>query len=329
MPGRNDLSHLAEAKTAVSQRFLSPEAGVVRALAVRRVVSPTPNVNLQGVGIGFKIVSGRTTSEPALKFYVRRKRPKSEIGTDDLLPEQVDGIATDVEEIGFLQPLANPRAHRPAQPGCSMGFADPDPLNLLAGTFGALVEDSQGRYVLSNNHVLADQNRQAFGTAIFEPSPFDGGDTEKDKIAELEGYVPLDVSQANYVDGAIARLLQPNLAVADILGIGPPAGAKSAALNTIVEKFGRTSGYTRGYIESISTDLKVPYDIGTILFHDQIAIRSIDALPFSEQGDSGALVLEQTTGIAIGLLFAGSPTVSFANHISDVLDSFGVNLVTS
>ncbi|MBY5494504.1 hypothetical protein [Rhizobium leguminosarum] len=330
MPGRNDLSHLAEAKTAVSRRFLLADAGVVRALAVRRVVSTTPNINLQGVGIGFKLVSGRTTSEPALKFYVRRKRPKSEIGTDDLLPEQIDGIATDVEEIGFLQPLAPPPTHRrPAQPGCSTGFADPDPLNLLAGTFGALVEDSLGRYVLSNNHVLADQNRLPFGTAVFEPSPFDGGNTERDKIAELEGYVPLDASQTNYVDGAIARLVQPNLAIADILGIGPPVGVKSAALNTIVEKYGRTTGYTRGYVESISTDLKVPYDIGTILFHDQIAIKSIDALSFSEQGDSGALVLEQTTGMAVGLLFAGSPTVSFANHISDVLDSFGVNLVTS
>ncbi|WP_429817966.1 hypothetical protein [Ensifer sp. B1-9] len=70
----------------------------------------------------------------------------------------------------------------------------------------------------------------------------------------------------------------------------------------------------------------MPYDIGTILFHDQIAIKSIDALPFSEQGDSGALILEQTTGMAIGLLFAGTSTISFANHIADVLDSFGLEI---
>jgi hypothetical protein len=242
----------------------------------------------------------------------------------------VDGIATDVEEIGLLLPLTNPRARlRPAQPGCSTGFADVDPLNSLAGTFGALVQDGLGRYVLSNNHVLADQNRLPFGTAIFEPSPFDGGKPAKDKIAELDGYVPLDTAQPNYVDGAIARLLNTKHAIADVLDIGAPGGAKPAALNTIVEKFGRTTGYTRGYVESVSTDLKVPYDIGTILFHDQIAIKSIDALPFSEQGDSGALILEQTTGMAVGLLFAGSPAISFANHIADVLASFGVDLVTS
>ncbi|MCY1322238.1 hypothetical protein D9M68_472490 [compost metagenome] len=235
-----------------------------------------------------------------------------------------------MEEIGFLQPLANPRSRmRPAQPGCSTGFADADPLNSLAGTFGGLVADSLGRYILSNNHVLADQNRQPFGTAVFEPSPFDAGNPTKDKIAELEGFVPLDTLQPNYVDGAIARLLKRQLAIPDILAIGPPVGAKSAALNTIVEKFGRTTGYTTGYVDSASTDLKVPYDIGTILFHDQIAIKSIDALPFSEEGDSGALILEQTTGMAIGLLFAGTSTISFANHIADVLDSFGVELATS
>ena len=48
------------------------------------------------------------------------------------------------------------------------------------------------------------------------------------------------------------RLLKPQLAIADILAIGPPAGTKSAALNTIVEKFGRTTGYTRGYVDSVS-----------------------------------------------------------------------------
>lgn len=329
MPSLTDFSDLLAAKSELSRQLLASDLSVVRARAARHVAAPSLRVNLQGIGVGFKTVGGRITAEPAVKFYVRSKQAKSLIDANDALPETVDGLPTDVEEIGFLQPLTNPRARmRPARPGCSTGPSDADPLNSLAGTLGALVEDPAGRYILSNNHVLADQNRQPFGTTIFEPSPFDTGDPARDAIAELEGYVPLDTAGPNYVDAAIARLLDDALAVPDILVVGAPTGTAPATLSSIVEKFGRTTGYTKGFVDSISTDLKVPYEIGTILFHDQIAIKSMDSFPFSEQGDSGSLVLEEATGRGVALLFAGSPSISFGNHIADVLASFQVELVT-
>ena len=326
------LAHLAEAKSTLSRRLLLVGPSDMGGMAASRILTAAPQINVHGVGVGYKVVSGRTTAEPAIKIYVRKKHPKAQIGANEMLPSTLDGLQTDVEEVGFLQPLAawpGPRLRlRPAQPGCSTGVENNSTREAIAGTFGALVYDNLGTYILSNNHVLADQNRLPFGSSIFEPSPYDGGSLKRDKIAVLDGYVPLIVGAPNYVDGAIGKLLHPDLAVSDILDIGSPTGVKSAEVDTIVEKFGRTTGYTKGYVSSVSADIKLPYDIGTLLFHDQIAITSIEGGAFSDLGDSGSLVLERASGSAVGLLFAGGATISFANHMADVLDAFGVTLVT-
>lgn len=323
---------LLDAKASLSRRLLAPDPGTVRAQALSRSGSADPAVNVLAVGIGLKEVGGRTTSDAAIKIFVRRKHPAGAVGEDFMLPESVDGMPTDVEEIGLVQPLAVPdprERYRPVRPGSSMGAAEGDPALSIAGTVGALVMDRQGRYLLSNNHVLADQNRLPFGTPILGPSPLDGGTPAQDAIARLEGYVPLDFAGPNYVDGAIARLDDPQAATPDILQIGPPSGSAQAELHMMVEKFGRTTGFTVGYVVSVSTDVKIPYDVGTALFADQIAIKPIAAGGFSDQGDSGALVLDRRTGLAVGLLFAGSATISFANHIGDVLDAFGIDLVVT
>ena len=66
--------------------------------------------------------------------------------------------------------------------------------------------------------------------------------------------------------------------------------------------------------------------LGTELTYvDQIVIQSGDANPFSADGDSGALVLDEHKR-AIGLLFAGGETaggdtVSLANHFARVQEA--------
>jgi len=62
------------------------------------------------------------------------------------------------------------------------------------------------------------------------------------------------------------------------------------------------------------------------LFVDQILVTGT-AGAFSDAGDSGSLVWtwnEQRN--PVGLLFGGSGTVSFLNHISNVLDALDVDL---
>ncbi len=134
----------------------------------------------------------------------------------------------------------------------------------------------------------------------------------------------------NSVDAAIAELDGAALATADILYIGAPRGIDNARINMIVHKFGRTTNYTVGNITSIATDVVVRYRSGrNITFEDQIVITGMGSRSFSAGGDSGSLILERDTGRAVGLLFAGSATHTLANHLTAVLDSMNVELVTA
>jgi hypothetical protein len=335
------LEELQAAKAELSKQFLTPTVSQSFFLRLGTTVRPNPQQNVVGVGIGEKFVRGRPVGEQALKFFVRKKFAETQmLSGRDLLPTSVHGIPTDVEEVGLIHaflapalpihipwtPPPDPRLRlRPARPGCSIGFKS-DRFK-MAGTFGALVRDDQGTYILSNNHVLADSGNLPEGTPIYSPGTLDGGDPERDQIAELRRFVPLDPNGMNKVDAAIAQVTDPSLVNNSVIQIGPPTGTTRAQLLTIVDKFGRTSEYTRGVIASIDTDVKVAYETDDLLFENQMLIVGLDGSPFSEAGDSGSLILEKTSNKAVGLLFAGSQTHTVANHIDDVLWLLSVGLV--
>lgn len=56
--------------------------------------------NVVGLGVGRKLQGGRRLRCWAIVVYVRKKVPASELGPEDLIPAQIDGIPTDVIEIG-------------------------------------------------------------------------------------------------------------------------------------------------------------------------------------------------------------------------------------
>jgi hypothetical protein len=297
-----------------------------------------------GVGIGEKLVNGRATGVLAVKFLVRIKYPHDQISGGHLLPADLDGLPVDVEEVGTFRRLAdispvspapstpnppNPRGRfRPLQPGCSVGFVDVEHTSAIAGTFGLLATDEEKRrYIISNNHVLADENRLKIGGPIYQPGLLDDLDPADPPVARLSRFVPLSTSEPNSVDCALAELLPGVDARPDVLFLGPPRGTAPATIDMVVHKFGRTTGYRAGRITSIDTDISVDYGIGAVTFHGQILIRGLGGQAFSDAGDSGAAVLERGTGMAVGLLFAGSPNHSAASHIDDVLAALAVRLV--
>jgi hypothetical protein len=241
----------------------------------------------------------------------------------------------DVEQVGTFRRLMPPAAMpdprkriRPARPGCSIGFQDPAGQFIMAGTFGALVKKGQQRFILSNNHVIADENKLPLGAPIFQPGFLDAGNPPvTDAIAKLTKFAPLVPGTLNKVDCAIAKLNANSLATNSVLFIGPPTGRTAARLDMVVHKFGRTTSFTVGRVTSIETDVSVQYDTGIVTFENQIIIVGLTAQPFSASGDSGSLILERSTNKAIGLLFAGSATHTIANHIADVLAAMNVSLV--
>jgi hypothetical protein len=228
-------------------------------------------------------------------------------------------------------PAAQKR-RRPAQPGCSIGFQFPSAQagELMAGTLGALVTSPDGaRYILSNNHVLANQNALPIGNPIFQPGLLDGGDIARDQIATLAKFVPLATNKPNRVDCALAAIADPD-------GVSPRFLQKIGRLKSPqaieaehdmqVEKIGRATGYTTGTIIDVSATITVEFDDVMLQFEDQVLIKN-QTQAFSQGGDSGSLILDIASGRATGLLIGGGPKCSIANHIGDVLSALDVTLV--
>lgn len=287
--------------------------------------------NVVGVGIGRKTANGRSTDDLALKFFVRQKYWRGVLAASEVLPSRIEGIDTDVEEVGLIEKhsgafdsFPNPRLRlRPAQPGCSVGF--PHDSVKMAGTLGAIVSNGRRRFLLSNNHVLADENRLPLGRQTLQPGPLDGGGAD-DAIGILVQFEPLQDAGLNRMDAAISVIDDDLMIHPSSLHIGEVSGVGEAMLDMEVHKFGRTTGYTSGRITSVSTDVKVAYDTGFFVFEEQILIRGSGA-SFSARGDSGSVILSRDDNAAVGLLFAGSMNVTVANHLVPVLDHFGIFLV--
>jgi hypothetical protein len=338
-PPAGRLDPLRAAKEAMSRLHLGK---ALPALRGRIAAGPSPLHNVVGVGIGERLVAGRPTGTLAIKILVRIKYPDDQLTDGDRLPKEIFGIPIDVEQVGTFQRLGavagqpgavappNPRSRlRPLQPGCSVGFVDAAHPVVVAGTFGFLATDGTKQYVVSNNHVLADENRLTPGGAILQPGLLDGGDPNADRIATLVNFSPLSLSDPNTVDCAMAALDDGQVASPAVLHLGAPQGTAPAAMDMVVHKFGRTTSYRVGRVTSVDTDLSVDYGLGAVTFHGQILIKGVNNQPFSDGGDSGALVVERATGKAVGLLFAGSPSHSAANHIEDVLATLHVRLASA
>src|SRR5437660_698116 len=81
---------LRAAKEELSARFLRP-SNITTVRALKTPVSPVPTRNVVGVGLGYKLVDGKTTGIPSIKILVRLKLPAREIGSQHLLPATFAG----------------------------------------------------------------------------------------------------------------------------------------------------------------------------------------------------------------------------------------------
>ncbi|XHX79163.1 MAG: hypothetical protein RBJ76_04300 [Stenomitos frigidus ULC029] len=277
-------------------------------------VVPT-NSNIVGVGYGAKLSGGTIQEELAIRVYVRAKLSQSLLSSAETIPSNINGAATDIVQVGDITALA-----RPTKCGASIGhFA------ITAGTLGCLVTKSSGsavtHYILSNNHVLANSNSANINDMILEPGPVDGaGATPIAKLTDFE-LIKLGGGQ-NFVDAAIAEVLNIGDVEADILTIGniqnPPV---PAAVFQSVRKHGRTTQHTVGIITDLSADIQVRFGGQIATFDDQLAITGMNG-PFSSGGDSGSLIVDAVTRHPVGLLFAGGGNTTFANPIEKVLSRF-------
>lgn len=287
--------------------------------------------NVVGVGIGPKMRGGMRSGETAVVVLVSKKLSEMQLQAESMVPNQIEGVATDIFEIGEIRLLERTTLARPAHPGTSIGH-----YKVSAGTFGAVVYDRKTKapLILSNNHILANisngrDGRCSIGDPIYQPGSYDGG-TSNDVIGNLYRFVPIQYQSkkdtggkkpANRVDAAVASPVSLDVIADDIVEIGKISGITKAEMNMKVKKSGRTSGLTTGRVRVMHTTLKVDMDENRYaVFEDQVVTDMV-----SKPGDSGSLVVKET-GEAVGLLFAGSDRSAIFSPIQNVLEALDVTM---
>jgi hypothetical protein len=295
------------------EAFAAPEA--VAAADRMRAVVAQPNV--VAVGIAEKESDGQLTGALAPTFYVEKKH---DVPVDEAVPSSVPAaltrrdVPTDVVELGPIVPEALAQ-RTPIVPGFSIGHGD-----VTAGTLGAVLGPRNRPRILGNSHVLADSGEALVGDPILYPGPLDGGDTA-DVIAHLDLFVPFDTSGAfvNTMDAAVATIVRERRAEVRtriaLLGV-VPTGTAIATRGMKIVKVGRTTGLTRGEVRDVNFRFVLDYGggIGPVGFVDQVLCTR-----YSDGGDSGSLVLEEGSGRAVGLHFAGANGGSVFSPIRPVL----------
>ncbi|WP_330923924.1 hypothetical protein [Candidatus Sororendozoicomonas aggregata] len=217
-----------------------------------------------------------------------------------------------------ITPTSLKRRIRPAQSGFSCGHYR----GAITGTIGTCCYNvlpfpsiPERYFILSNNHVLADSNKAKIGDPILQPGRGDGGVYPQDMIARLARYVPIQFSTdsfkpLNYVDAAIAEGNLQDLDREIYWGGHVKRLFTAPSVGDILQKCGRTTGFTTGKIISINTTLDVKCFGGRFArFAEQIVTTRM-----SMPGDSGSLVVNADEH-AVGLIFGYSNSISIINNL--------------
>lgn len=281
--------------------------------------------NIVGVGISEKVTGSRYTGKKCVVVYVVSKESEDQIDPQAMVPKKINGVPTDVVEIGEVHAFPHRGRYRPAPGGVSIGH-----FQITAGTLGCLVRRGNQLFILSNNHVLAKSNEAQIGDPIMQPGPFDGGVSAGNIIGRLSEFVQINFSGGvNLVDAAIAQT-NPTLVTPESKCFGQISSTPQIPFMwQVVKKCGRSTQTTRGIVTDINATIRVGYGTsGIAIYQNQILIAGIPFIaPFSQPGDSGSLILDQFSNKPVGLLFAGSNIVTIANPIQAVLGALNVSIV--
>ena len=329
------LDSVRELKASLTGTLLAP-------LATAAVASRSLNIATQRVSAAAGLhrtialgVAPRARNDFRLAVRVQR-RAMEQSRELETIQRQASG-EVDVRYVGQVVKRAlrwHMRRNRPLRIGGSIGH-----VRVTAGTLGCFVRDRSGgaTLILSNNHVLADENRAKAGDPIIQPGDLDGGKDPGDRVGTLGRFARLKRAGVNLVDCAVCTVdEQLRYSPRQLTGLGRLAGVGPEIVDERQEvaKLGRTTGFTHGRVTAFEIDnLIVGFDVGDLRFDNQIEIESTADRSFSDGGDSGSLIVTGDLH-AIGLLFSGSDQggadgqgLTFANPLRPVLDALKVELL--
>lgn len=314
----------------------------LRAMVKDFLFSPEYDINL--IDFGFPQHTDGQTGERywdvesvALRFHVTRKYTLAQLDELKLkhLPRQIGPFQTDVIEAvyGPAHPSDVPSGPRATAREKLCGGLGISAFSDIYGTLGGIVRDVRtGQLmIMSNWHVLYGSRSARAGRPIYQPIMRSGSPqppvvariTRERLSTESADELPLDVAVATLANQARWENLQ--------LDIGPVTGVTQARLGMRLIKSGLVSGLTYGAVSGVEGFSKMTYDVDWVRLIERVVTISRWPLnegfrPPSSPGDSGSWWLDEASGRAVALHFAGKRdgTRAQAMDMQYVLDEMGV-----
>lgn len=277
--------------------------------------------NIAAVGVGEKVTRGELTGCDAVIIYVVRKDSMDRVDPAVRVPSTYEGVLTDVVESGEFVAALERGHHRPPVLGVSTGH-----VSGTTGTLGFFARREGEDCIVGSSHVFACENEAHQGDRILQPAVVDGG-SASDAVGFLWAWSRLDFSgNLNEVDAAAARVTEDTPCSQEIFGFGPIDPTPTVAYPRMrVLKCGRSSSITRGIVKTPSTYGAVRHGGRVAQMTNQIITKGVGR-PFSEEGDSGAVVIEEVSRRPVGLICATSSRLSMLCPIEAVLSELGVSI---
>ena len=302
-----------------------------------------------------KVKNGIKTGESAITIFVKKKLPKTSIKTQDLIPEYINNVKTDIMEIQEvvgprplppkkasgqklgkskiqLSPIDYQKKYRPMPNGVSIGN-----IKITAGTFGGPVLLNGVKMPTTNTHVACEDIRADLSAQerdCAQPGPYDDMNTTANKIGYVRKAIIMPEGQVAYNDFAIIECdNQSNVKGTGLGSLRAPKGMTTVAIGDRVWKEGRTTGLTFGNIISTSATISVNYGGEGSVTH----VACLLTTDMSDGGDSGSWMYKKVSpGDTItdedmyvwGYLFAGSSTNTVCHEIQNALSALGAVLYT-
>ncbi|MEV6117677.1 hypothetical protein AB0L59_35710 [Streptomyces sp. NPDC052109] len=281
-----------------------------------------------GVGLGMREEDGELFDELAAVVYV-----EDATQVPEGLPQEIGGVGVCVVERS-VEPFGFPDTARYSD--VRGGIAILRPSMRAPGTLGAVVVDTQSseRFGLTCYHVVGDPPElpgDSFPDSVWQPNnpplTHSPPPPKTDNLGEVARVTfpqdhPLPDSPVvvGLVDAALVQLdvaanfgqRLPSPAIAD-QGIGQPNLVDSVtdisdlnfSLPHPVRKRGQVTGPTHGRLVTRFLTLSWPDGGKNAYIMEQGMVEGDDI--FGQPGDSGALVLDETSPTALGVLWGGNP----------------------
>lgn len=284
--------------------------------------------NVVAYGIGYKTSRGpkriinlikRLLGIQSLLVFVSSKVSAASLSEEDLIPKEIQGVETDVIEVGEIVPVSEFRAkHRPLIGGVSACNAKGS-----ACTSGIRVWKGDKPHALMNYHCsIGTDWGSNIGEPVINPSPIDGGG---DVIGHASEFVPLE---EGICDAGLVKLSVEMEDRVPVIG-NYETEVQEIKVGQELHKSGRTTGYTKGRVLATNVVSMVNYrqpdgTKKTITFYNQVFTEN-NGLSFINGGDSSSIAFYGKS--PVGQIYAASPVVGVITPLKKVLDRLNVSLV--